>query len=166
MVIENTKNNTWRGRIIRYAPLVLWALVIFTASSTAGASQNTSMFIGPLLKWFFPNESPEALAVYHGYIRKLAHFTEYGILAFLGFRAYAKSSVVILTSFWPIWSFLTVAVIASADEYNQSLNPARTGSVYDVLIDCAGGATVILVLMAFSLFSGKSRSPALEATDR
>lgn len=133
----------WRGRIIRYAPLILWLAVIFINSSTIGATNNTSRIIRPLLEWLFPAADAGTLAVYHGYIRKLAHFTEYAVLAFLAARAFWFSSQTILRRFWFVWAFLFIALTASADEYNQSFNDARTGSIYDVLIDIAGGLFAI-----------------------
>ncbi|HEY8559414.1 MAG TPA: VanZ family protein [Pyrinomonadaceae bacterium] len=145
MLIKNSTQNIWRGRIIRYAPLILWVAVIFAASSTAGATQNTSMIIRPLLEWLFPDAASATLDAYHGYIRKLAHFTEYGALGFFASRAFFYSSKMNLRKFWFVWAFLFVAFVATADEYNQSFNAARTGSVYDSLIDIAGGLTVIVV---------------------
>lgn len=145
MKTEKSQKTFWRGRIIRYAPLILWVAVIFTASSTAGASQNTSIIIRPLLEWLFPDAPSATLDVYHGYIRKLAHFTEYGTLAFLASRAFWYSSQSFLNKFWFFWAFLLVFFIASVDEYNQSFNALRTGSFYDTLLDVSGGLTMILV---------------------
>jgi len=120
--------------------------VIFTLSSTAGASQNTSRFIRPLLEWLFPAADAATLSVYHGYIRKLAHFTEYAVLAFFASRAFWLSSQTVLRKFWFVWAFLFVVLIAVADESNQSFNTLRTGSIYDVLIDAAGGLFAVAVL--------------------
>ncbi len=142
----NKTNSKWCGRIIRYAPLILWVAIIFTASSTAGASQNTSIIIRPLLEWLFPAAPAATLDIYHGYIRKCAHFTEYGVLAFFASRAFWSSSVQLLRRFWFIFAFLMVVLIASVDEYNQSFNVLRTGSFYDTLIDVSGGLMMILLL--------------------
>lgn len=139
----------WRGRIIRYAPLILWAGAVFLASSTTGSMSNTSLIIRPLLEWFFPNTPEDILSLYHGYIRKFAHFFEYAVLAFFASRAFWSSSVNFLRRFWTIFAFLFVLIVASVDEYNQSFNPARTGSVDDILLDCAGGAAMILFLRLF-----------------
>ncbi len=151
----NNTNQKWRGRIIRYAPLILWVAVIFTASSTAGASNNTSRIIRPLLEWFFPDVSALTLDIYHGYIRKLAHFTEYAVLAFLASRAFWLSSQTILQKFWFLWAFLLVVLVASADEYSQSFNVLRTGSIYDVLIDASGGLIMISLLVLYRRFTRK-----------
>ncbi|MBS1794224.1 MAG: VanZ family protein [Acidobacteria bacterium] len=153
MGTNNSKKLIRRGRIIRYAPLVLWVAVIFTASSTVGASKNTSMIIRPLLEWLFPNEPAAVIDAYHNYIRKLAHFTEYALLGFLAARAYWNSSFRVLRRFWFGWAFLTVFAIASLDEYNQSFNNLRTGSFYDTLLDASGGLTMILALVLYHRIS-------------
>lgn len=145
MQADKPQKTFWRGRLIRYAPLILWLAVIFVNSSTIGATNNTSRIIRPLLEWLFADASPATLDIYHGYIRKLAHLTEYAVLAFFASRAFGLSSQTILRKFWFVWAFLFVAFTASADEYNQSFNDARTGSVYDVLIDVSGGLFAIAV---------------------
>lgn len=141
----------WRGLALAYAPLLLWVAVIFINSSTFGASNNTSRIIRPLLEWFFPAANAVVLDVYHGYIRKLAHFTEYAVLGFFASRAFRHSSQNILRRFWFLWAFLFVAFVAVADEYNQSFNPLRTSSGYDVLIDTTGGLFAVAVFYLFKL---------------
>src|SRR5476649_2289235 len=81
----------WRGRIIRYAPFILWIGVIFFLSSGFGSMEHTSLFVRPILEFFFPSASEETLVIYHGYIRKFAHFAEYSMLAFLAFRTFSGS---------------------------------------------------------------------------
>lgn len=152
---KTEESNKWRGRIIRYAPLILWISVIFFASSTAGASKNTSLFVRPLLVWLFPEAPAATLDVYHGYVRKFAHFAEYAALAFFASRAFWDSSFQILRRFWFVWAFLTVVLVASIDEYNQSFNALRTGSIYDTLIDASGGLTMILLLALYKYFTRK-----------
>ena len=144
-MVETNEANKWRGRSIRYAPLILWIGIVFVASSTAGASRNTSIIIRPLLEWLFPAATSATIDIYHGYIRKCAHFTEYALLALLASRAFFNSSKPFLRRFWFIWTFLIVAVVASFDEYNQSFNALRTSSVDDVLLDACGGLTMILI---------------------
>ena len=105
----------------------------------------TSRFVRPLLHFLFPLAPEETLVVYHAFVRKSAHFTEYGFLGFFAARAFALSSVNLLKNYWFVFAFSTVAAIALIDEYNQSFNPARTGSIYDVLLDWAGGLTIIAI---------------------
>jgi VanZ family protein len=144
---KNSQNLNWRGRFMLYAPLFLWIGVIFYLSSSQGSMSQTSRFIRPFLEWLFPLATEETLQIYHGYIRKFAHFAVYAVLAFFASRAFWHSSKIFLQRFWYVFTFLMVVLTASIDEFNQSFNAARTGSIYDVLIDASGGLTMILLLL-------------------
>lgn len=154
----------WRGRVIRYAPLFLWIGLILFLSTGQGAMSNTSRFIRPFLEFLFPNSPEEILLTYHNYIRKLAHATEYAGLAFFAARAFSSSSVNILQKFWFVFSIFIVVFIALTDEYNQSFNPARTGSIYDVWLDVVGGFFMLLLIVIFkSLGKNKHRMSAADS---
>lgn len=152
---DKLQKSEWRERIIRYAPLLLWIAVILFASTTTGSMSNTSRFIRPLLIFLFPGAPEETLIIYHGYIRKLAHFTEYAALAFFALRAFWNSSNEVIRAYRTIFAFCLVAFVAAIDEYNQSFNPARTGSIYDFFLDLSGGIVMLLVFHAIKtcLFS-------------
>ena len=120
-------------------PLIIWSIVVLSLGSGVGASTETSRIIRPLLEFFFPSATPEALAIYHGYVRKLAHFVEYAILALLAVRAFVGVRLRYATA------FLLVLGVAAVDEINQSFNPSRTSSPFDVALDAAGGLTALLV---------------------
>ncbi|MBK7709343.1 MAG: VanZ family protein [Acidobacteria bacterium] len=153
----------WRERIIRYAPLILWVAVIFVASSTTGSMTSTSRFIRPFLIWLFPSTPEDIIAIYHGYIRKSAHFFEYAVLAFWASRAFWDSTRESLKRNWHFAAFLFVFLTASLDELNQSFNTSRTGTFNDVLLDCAGGITMIgILLLVRGLSSRRVGSPLPE----
>lgn len=135
-----------RGRLGRYGPLAVWIAVILIAGTSTGSMSNTSRIIRPLLVWLFPAAPEETLAVYHGYIRKCAHLTEYAILAFWAARAFWGSSRTVLAKYWYAAAVAVVLMTASLDEFNQSFNTMRTSSTFDVLIDCIGGAAMISIL--------------------
>ncbi len=148
-MIQSDLANKRRGRIIRYAPLVLWIGVILFLSTSQASMSNTSRFIRPLLEFLFPNAAEETLIIYHGYIRKLAHLTEYAILAFWAFWAFSNSNLKKLRRFWFVFAFLLVLLIASIDETNQSYLASRTGSIYDVLLDVSGGLIMLIFLILY-----------------
>lgn len=152
LMTENIRKSS--GRILRYAPLILWIGVVLFASTGAASMAQTSRFIRPLLNFLFPSAPVETLQMYHGLIRKAAHLIEYAILAFFAARAFVDSSKNSLRKYWFVFAFLVVLLVACTDEFNQSFNPARTGSPYDVLLNCAGGAMMILI---FSLVKYKKR---------
>lgn len=141
-----------RELFLAYAPFFLWIGVIFFFSSQLGAASNTSRFIRPVLEWFFPAASAETITLYHTYVRKFAHFAAYAVLAFFAARVFWISPREVLRKYWYLFSFLTVVSIASLDELNQSLTTARTGSVYDILLDVSGGLTMIFVILAIRHF--------------
>ena len=136
----------WRSRLWRYGPLVLWMGFIFFASTGQLSASNTSRFIRPLLLWLFPDISDEGLLFGHFIIRKTAHFGEYAVLALLAARAFLSSAHDALRRQWLLISFALVALYALFDEFHQSFVATRTGSIYDSLIDMAGGATALTLL--------------------
>jgi len=130
----------------RYLPLVAWLVFISYASSDSFNAGNTSRIIGPLVLWLFPNTTPETLTVIHIITRKAAHFTEYAFLAFLAARAFRTSPRPALANRWFIAALALVVAYALLDEYHQSFVPSRTASIYDSLVDIAGGLTALLVI--------------------
>ena len=130
----------------RYLPLVAWLILISYASSDSFSAANTSRIIGPLVLWLFPNTSPESMAVIHFAIRKIAHFTEYAILAYLAARAFRTSPRATLANRWFLTALALIVIYALVDEYHQSFVPSRTSSIYDSLIDMSGGLVTLLIL--------------------
>jgi VanZ family protein len=83
----------------------------------------------------------------HFLLRKAGHFTEYAVLAWLSARAFQTSTRKLFRQRWFWISLLLVVVYSLSDEFHQSFVPSRTASIYDSMIDSAGGLTA-LVLMA------------------
>ncbi len=148
-------------RLSRYGPLVLCIGLISLASTADFSASNTSRFIGPLLKWLFPGRTEAELVSLHGLVRKAGHFLEYALLAFLARRAFVTSSNAFIRRRWFELATLLVVVNSLLDEWHQSFVPSRTGSIYDSLIDIAGGLTVLIV---FKLF-GKQAAGNARAAD-
>jgi VanZ family protein len=144
-----------RTRIWRYAPLIFWMGFIYFASTSSLSADNTSRILRPLLLWLFPQISEERIAALHFLTRKAAHFTEYAVLAFLAARAFNSSSHRRLRNNWIVASAILVIVYALLDEFHQSLVKSRTASIFDSLIDIAGGLFVLICLAYFK----RSRLP-------
>jgi len=143
------------GRLARYAPLVLWIGVIFFMSSGEASASQTSRIIRPILEFFFPHISEPTIELVHAFIRKCAHFTEYGILATVASVAFFKSSKRLLRRYWYAAAFGLVVLVASLDEFNQSFEASRTGSPWDVLLDLCGGLAIIFVFSVFRYSRGR-----------
>ena len=162
MAVNNVEDEKrgWRRRLWRYGPLVAWACFVLFASSSSFSASNTSRIIRPLLLWLFPDISEESLAYVHFLVRKAAHFSEYGLLALLAARAFRTSQKEKLRRRWWLAAFAFVACAALVDEYHQSFLPSRTGTIYDSLLDTAGGAAA---LACAALWLGLKRRKAGDA---
>lgn len=144
--LEYSYQSNWRGRLHRYAPVLFWLGVIIYLSTGAGASTETSRFIGPLIDLIYPQADAITRATIHSTVRKCAHFTEYGVFALIVSRAFLTSSKHFLRKYWHIGAVMSVAVLATIDEGGQSFDPTRTGSIYDILIDIVGGISAVVVI--------------------
>jgi VanZ family protein len=142
------RNNS-AGFLSRYLPLIAWMVFITFASSDEFSAGNTSRFVAALVLWVFPRASAETLATAHFLTRKTAHFTEYAILGLLSARAFYSSQNVRLHCRWFIIGVGLIVVYALLDEYHQSFVPSRTASIFDSMIDMAGGLTALLVFRYF-----------------
>ena len=142
------KNNstTLKNRVWRYGPAIVWATLIFIGSSDLLSSSHTTSFLIRPLHALFPGASEATLAAIHFALRKLGHFTEYAILAWLSARAFRSSSQPPLQRRWFLIALVSVAGYALFDEFRQSFVPSRTASIYDSLIDISGGLTALLVI--------------------
>jgi VanZ family protein len=104
--------------------------LIFVGSTDLLSAGHTSRFIGPFLRWLSPDISDATIVSIQVVVRKCGHLTEYAILAALLCRALRQSSAWI--------ALVTAALYSVLDEFHQSFVSSRSGSPWDVLIDCLG----------------------------
>ncbi len=136
-------------RFLRYwLPAVVWAAVIFLASTDLMSAQRTSRFIGPFLQWLVPDIAPETIRSVQFAMRKAAHVTEYAILAALLLRAVRGARPEVRSRDAAV-AVLIAAACAGLDEYHQSFVASRTGSPTDVLIDICGALLGAMVCWWF-----------------
>ena len=132
---------------LAWLSVVAWVAVIQTFASGSFSANETSRFIGPLLRWLFPGADAESVAAVHFSIRKAAHFVEYAILALLALRAFRSSSSRPLA--WLVAASLALAfAVAIVDESRQAAAAERTGALSDVALDMGGAATALALASA------------------
>lgn len=126
-----------------WLPVVLWSVVIYSASGDKKSVQHSSRIIEPIVRWLIPDVSDESVRTVVLLVRKTAHVTEYAIFALLLWRGF-RSTIWRKAVDWPwrcagaAWG---VAVgFAITDEWHQLFVPGRQGSGWDVLIDSLGAA--------------------------
>jgi VanZ family protein len=138
----------WRV-IFRWLPALLWMGVIFAASSDRGSFQHSSRIIEPVVRWFFPHISEEALHTIIVVVRKGCHAGEYALLAALLFWALGgRRGAEGRTQFQrrAALALLLAILFAASDEWHQSFVPSREASVRDVLVDATGAAAALGLL--------------------
>jgi VanZ family protein len=101
--------------ISRWLPVLVWAGVIFAFSSIPSLGTG--------------------LGTWDYVLRKLAHTTEYAILAVLLARATGSYA----------WAFALTVAYAGTDEFHQTFVRGRHGSPIDVAIDAAGALAGLVV---------------------
>lgn len=139
------------GRFARYGPVVAWAALIFIFSSGLFSGSNTSSVLRPLVLWVYPSATETALAFIHVLVRKTSHFVEYAILAVLLARAFRTSLREFLRHHWFAVALTFVALYSLTDEFHQSFVSSRTASIYDCLIDTAGGLVALAIMAVRNL---------------
>ncbi len=79
-------------------------------------------------------------------LRKIAHISEYGILAFIIWRAIFHSIKINLLRTYT-WSGAFSFIYAISDEIHQIFVPTRHGSILDILIDGVGIGLMLCFLI-------------------
>ncbi len=128
-----------------WLPVVVCCVVIALESSVYFGSDHTSGPLRSLWEFLFGHVSSARWPVIHHLIRKIGHFFGYGIVGLVWLRAWrmtlARSGYLALA----FLALLGTALVASCDEFHQSFLPNRTGSPWDVLLDCCGALTLLLL---------------------
>ncbi len=121
--------------------------VIFCASTSLGAPDNTSRFIRPFLLWLDPHMSEQTIELWHHFIRKCAHACEYAMLGVLAWRVIHFDTAFSSASAGRQYrlALLVCALYASTDEFHQSFVPTRQPAVLDVLLDTSGAGLGLLI---------------------
>ena len=149
-----------------WLPVVLLMALMAGMSTGLGQVSNSSRIIGPILRWFAPEISPELEGRIVFLIRKNAHVAEYAVLAALAWRALRKPQ----RGDRRPWSAKTAcqavmfaACFATTDEIHQSFHPSRQGQFADVVLDTFGAALgITLVWIVWRL--RRRSSPNLPAS--
>jgi VanZ family protein len=127
-----------RFLVSAWGPVAIGIAIIAVESTKYFGADRTSHPLRIVVEALFGAISDARWATIHHYIRKSGHFLGYGTLGLVWLRAWWLSL--------PRYRFLVVAELAlagtalaaSLDEWHQTFLPNRTGSPWDVLLDCCG----------------------------
>jgi VanZ family protein len=127
------------GRLARWLPVVVWAAVIFAASTGWFVDSRTAAVFRSLLVWLVPGAGGEEVEAVNTVARKLGHFVEYAIFGWLIARALHNARG------WRASHAVMAVALATAyavtDELHQRFVLGRSAAVGDVLIDMLGAVT-------------------------
>jgi VanZ family protein len=132
-----------------WLPVVIGVGVILLESSELFGANHTS---GPLrLIWeaIFGPVTNVRWNMIHFMIRKSGHFFGYGFIGVAWLRAWwmtLPQSHFLEDTFLAL---LGTSLVASLDELHQSYLPNRTGSPWDVMLDCMGALTLQLIVYIY-----------------
>jgi len=145
-------------------PALVWAALIFSASTDRFSGEHTSRFFIPFLHWLFPSAASETLEGGHLFIRKCAHVGEYLLFSMLllrGIRGARRG----WRMEWAVAAVAAATAWAALDELHQAFVPSRGPSMLDVLIDACGAIAGQAVFAVASILHAR-RAGRGTAVDR
>ncbi len=123
-------------------PVAVGIIVIAAESTKYFGADRTLHPLRILFESLFgPIGDPRWETIHH-YIRKSGHFVGYGALGLTWLRALWMSLPRYRFLFDAELALAATALVASLDEWHQTFLPNRTGSPWDVLLDCCGAVSM------------------------
>jgi VanZ family protein len=145
-------------RIFKYWLPVLFMLgVMYYFSTDVFSGENTRGALDWILHQLWP-AGIKHLTQLNFIVRKTMHFAEYALLAGLMYRAFRADSPVRWRLLWACYTFALIVSWALLDELHQAQTHRRGGSIYDSMIDSAGGLTMLLVIALVSRRRAQGKS--------
>ena len=142
-----TVESSLATRVLKYwLPVLFMIGAMYYASTDVFSGDNTRNVIERIVLWFKPHTREHTLLKINYVVRKLAHFTEYAILAALLFRAFRADSAWRWRWRWAAYSLALALGWALLDEFHQTFTHTRGGSIYDSMLDTSGALCMLVVI--------------------
>lgn len=127
-------------RIILVIFIILWMRLVFGFSNqNSNDSTSLSMYVASLF-----SKNPETINLIEPYIRKLAHFSEYGLGGVLFFSLFETFEMIDEKRLF--FASCCGLLYSLTDEFHQLFVDGRSGQITDVLIDTLGAMTGACVM--------------------
>ena len=153
--------------VISHILVAAWMIVIFCFSAQPGdtsadLSGSISHLFMRIWNWFFrlgwsDAQILEMTAIWDYPIRKLAHMTEFGILAVLLFIVVKYYAQINTMKRRYICAWIAAVVYAASDEFHQLFVPDRSGNLFDVGVDALGVTIALVILYLLRRIYGRIR---------
>ena len=148
-------SNSRRGLkfwINAWLPVLIGVCVIMCESTEMFGADHTSRPLRWLFESIFGHVADAKWQIVHMLMRKSGHFIGYGLIGLAWLRAWWMTlphSRFIQDAFLAL---IGTAAVASLDEFHQTYLPNRTGSPWDVMLDCCGAITLQFAVYLFMRF--------------
>lgn len=138
-----------------WAPVIIWAGVIFYMSTRTFGSSFTNSLLSDFLAILHVEVSPHTFQLLAFGFRKLGHLTEYSIFAIFLYYALGNDR----RGFWnprrALACILLAGLYSLTDEFHQRFVPGRGASIVDSGIDTIGATLgMVIVYLAGRAFIG------------
>lgn len=142
---------------LRYwLPVLLWAALIALLSTGEFNANLTLRVLRAVATLLVPDVSAATLLQINAVVRKLAHVTEYFILALLVWRALRRGAADAWRWRWGLGTLGVGVLWAAADETHQLFARGRRGSLGDVGYDTLGVLLALLLVYGWARRRGNS----------
>jgi VanZ family protein len=147
MIRHNRLGDYMKNKWLRWGLVFLWcSMIYYFTESPAFTGENTASIIRYIvqkLQLKHVNNISDGFLSWNYIVRKLAHLSVFGMLAFLAWKAmYPHRS-----AWLGAWGIAVLCAIF--DEWHQSFQPGRTALVSDVVIDACGAAFALLLVRIY-----------------
>ena len=132
-----------------WLPVAVGIAIVALESTEGFGSNYTSGPLRRIFQFFFGHVSDPNWEIIHHLIRKTGHVIGYGFIGLAWLRAWWMTLP--RSQFMPdaLLALLGTALVASCDEWHQTFLPNRTGSPWDVLLDCTGAIVLQLAVYLY-----------------
>jgi VanZ family protein len=132
-----------------WLPVLFGIAVIVLESTVWFGSDHTSHPLRMIFEALFGRVTDARWTTIHHYIRKSGHFIGYGLIGLAWLRAWWMTLPRSRFLTDAALAFFGTALVASCDEWHQTYLPNRTGTPWDVALDCCGAFTLQLLVYLF-----------------
>ena len=139
--MSSRRRSTWFW-VNAWLPVLLGVLAISLESTEYMGADHTSGPFRMLFEALFGPVGDERWELVHHLIRKSGHFLGYGVIGLAWLRAWWMTLPRSRFLHDALLALAGTLLVASADEWHQTCLPNRTGSAWDVLLDCCGAISL------------------------
>ena len=132
-----------------WLPVVLAIGVIVIESTEMMGADHTEGPLRRVWEFLFGHVGNAAWRTLHHIIRKCGHFIGYGLVGLAWLRAWWMTLPRSRFFHDALLALLGTALVASCDEWHQTFLPNRTGTPWDVLLDCCGAITLQIMVYVY-----------------